>query len=291
VGVASRPGHGSRFSVWLPYRAAACAAPEDQTAPGTTLIRCTPAQPVALVIEDDDRTADLIATQLRTEGFAVMHAATAEEGLVRAAKYRPQLITVDIFLPAMDGWELMRRLKADPKLADTPVVIISVSQDLDRGLAFGARRVLNKPFVHEELAAALTGLIEVRPDATPRVLVVEDNMKVAELLTTILEAEGYCVLRAYDGAEAIEAVRSARPDLVILDLMLPRVSGFEVARALRATQNTADIPMVVLSAKDLSSEEQEFLNGVECTIINKSSFKHEALLDEVRRALAKGTAD
>jgi len=291
VGVASRPGQGSRFSVWLPYRAAACAAPEDQSAPETTVLRPAPAQPVALVIEDDDRTADLIATQLRTEGFAVMRAATAEEGLVRAAKHQPQLITVDIFLPAMDGWEFMRRLKANPKLADTPVVIISLSQDMERGLAFGARRVLNKPFVHEELAAALTGLIEMRPDATPRVLVVEDNLKASELLTTILEAEGYSVLRAYDGAEAIEAARRAHPDLVILDLMLPQVSGFEVARALRETQHTADIPIVVLSAKDLNAEEHEILNGVECIIINKSSFKPNALLDEVRRALRKRSED
>jgi CheY-like chemotaxis protein len=184
------------------------------------------------VIEDDDQMADLITAQLDAEGFKVMRAATAEEGLARAAKCKPQLISLDVFLPAMDGWEFMRRLNADPKLADTPVVIITVSENRDRSFVLGARRVLHKPFLREELMAALAGLIDARPDGElVRVLVVDDNAKAVELLAMALEAEGYGVLRAYGGAEAIEAVRSARPDLVILDLMMPEVSGFEVARA------------------------------------------------------------
>src|SRR6266571_3190943 len=161
-----------------------------------------------------------------------MRAATGEEGLVRAAKRKPQLITLDIFLPAMDGWEFMRRLKADPKLANTPVVIITVSEDREHGLALGARRVLQKPFVREDLMAALAGLVAVRRDGElARVLVVDDNVKAVELLAVLLEAEGYRVIRAYGGAEAIEVARRAPPDLVILDLMMPEVSGFEVARA------------------------------------------------------------
>ena len=236
--------------------------------------------------------ADLITAQLRAEGFQVMRAATAEEGLVRAAKRRPQLITLDIFLPEMDGWEFMRRLKADPKLADTPVVIITISEDLDRSLALGARRVLQKPFGREGLVAALAGLVDARPGGEPaRVLVVDDNVKAVELTATVLEAEGYRVLRAYGGAEAIEVARSAHPDLLILDLMMPQVSGFEVARALRESEQTARIPILVLTAKDLSAEDRERLNGAVNAILAKSSFSTSELLAELRRALPKRGED
>jgi CheY-like chemotaxis protein len=291
VGVASRPGAGSRFCVWLPYRAAAPAAQVGRTAPEGTA-PSTPAVPLALVIEDDDRTAELIEAQLRAEGFEVMRAATAEEGLVRAAKRHPQLITLDIFLPTMDGWEFMRRLKADPKLADTPVVIITLSEDRDHGLALGARRVLQKPFAREELRAALAGLVDARPDGErARVLVVDDNVQAVELVATALESEGYRVMRAYGGAEAIEVARIARPDLVILDLMMPEVSGFEVAHALRETEHTARIPILVLTAKDLTAEDHARLNRDVSAILAKASFSTNELLAELRRALPKRAED
>jgi CheY-like chemotaxis protein len=291
VGVGSRPGVGSRFCVWLPYRAAAATAPEGRTARDAPALSA-PAVPLALVIEDDDRMADMIAVQLHAEGFEVMRAATAEEGLVRAAKHKPQLITLDIFLPAMDGWEFMRRLKAEPKLADTPVVIITISGDLDRGLALGARRVLHKPFAREELVAALAGLVGERRNGTPaRVLVVDDNVQAVELVATVLEAEGYSVLRAYGGAEAIEVARSARPDLVILDLIMPQVSGFEVAHALRESEDTACIPILVLTAKDLTAEDHARLNGAVSAILAKASFSRGELLAELRRAMALRPTD
>jgi len=291
VGVASRPEAGSRFCVWLPYREAAPAAHEGGTVPAGAA-PSAPAVPLALVIEDDDRIADLIAAQLRAEGFEVMRAATGEEGLVRAAKRKPQLITLDIFLPAMDGWEFMRRLKANPKLADVPVVIITVSKDLDRGLALGARRVLQKPFVRAELMAALAGLVDARSGGErARVLVVDDNVKAVEIMATALEAEGYLVMRAYGGAEAIEVARSARPELVILDLMMPEVSGFEVARALRESEHTARIPILVLTAKDLTAEDHAHLNGEVSAILAKASFSTNGLLAELRRALPKRAED
>lgn len=291
VGVASRPGIGSRFCVWLPYRVAAPTTQARQTAREASA-PSAPSTPLALVIEDDDRMADLIMSQLRAEGFDAIRAATAEEGLVRAAKHQPQLITLDIFLPAMDGWEFMRRLKAEPKLADTPVVIITVSADLDRGLALGARRVLHKPFAREELVAALSGLVEARPNGAPaRVLVVDDNVQAVELVAAMLETEGYRVLRAYGGAEAIEAARSARPDLVILDLMMPQVSGFEVARALRESEHTARIPILVLTAKDLSAEDHARLKDNVSATLAKSSFSRAELLTELRRAIASRKPD
>ncbi len=283
VGVASRPGVGSVFRVWLPYRDLAGAQPAP--APQNDAPEAVPVQPLALVIEDDDRMADLIAAQLSSEGFAVIRAATAEEGLVRAAKCRPDLITLDIFLPHMDGWECMRRLKADPNLAETPVVIITVSGDLARGLALGARRVLQKPFAPGELAAAVTGLVAPRDRAAPCVLVVDDNVKAVEQVATTLEAEGYRVLRAYSGAEAIAAARRERPDLLILDLMMPEVSGFEVARALRESEQTARIPILVLTTGELGAAERARLNAQVGEILAKADFNRSVLLAELRRAL------
>jgi signal transduction histidine kinase/CheY-like chemotaxis protein len=287
VGVASRAGAGSRFCVWLPYREAELAVQTGRMTPETT-VSPIPAMPLALVIEDDDRMAEMIEAQLRVEGFETMRAATGEEGLVRAAKRKPQLITLDIFLPAMDGWEFLRRVKADPGLADTPVVIISVSKDQEHGIALGAQRVLQKPFVRNELMAALAGLVVKRPGgAVARVLVVDDNAKSVALLATMLEAEGYAVLRAYGGAEAIAVARRNRPDLVILDLMMPVVSGFEVARALRESEHTARIPILVLTAKDLTAEDHARLNGDVSAILAKASFSPDALLAELRRALPR----
>jgi PAS domain S-box-containing protein len=290
VGVASRPGGGSRFCVWLPYREVAIAAPEGRSA--TEGARSSArAAPLALVIEDEDRMAELLAELLRAEGFEVMRAATAEEGLVRAAKSKPQLITLDIFLPAMDGWEFMRRLNADPAIAHTPVVIVSVSDDRGRGLALGARRVLRKPVAREELVAALAGLVKARPGGEPvRVLVADDNVQAVELLATALEAEAYRVLPAYGGAEAIELARRVRPDLAILDLMMPEVSGFEVAQALRDSEHTAHIPILVLTAKDLTAGDRARLNGEVSAILAKSSIDTSELLVEVRRALSQRAA-
>jgi CheY-like chemotaxis protein len=290
VAVASRPGVGSRFRVWLPYRAAApgmraeAAAPKDaESAPGA---------PLALVIEDDERMAGLIAEHLSAEGYEVICVATAEDGLVQAAKRTPDLVTLDIYLPAMDGWEFMARLKADAKLADTPVVIITVSEDADRGIALGAWRVLQKPFAREDLLAALAGLARPRPGNGPgRVLVVDDNAKVVELVATVLEAEGFRVTRAYGGAEAIAAARGSRPDLVILDLMMPEVSGFEVARALRESEHTARIPILVLTAKDLTAADRALLSGQVGAVLAKGAFRSSELLAELRRALPTRAGD
>lgn len=164
--------------------------------------------PLALVVEDDDRVAELIEGQLQQEGYKTIRAATAEEAMVRAAKQRPQLVTLDIFLPHADGWELLAWLKANPVVADTPVVIVSVSGDLQRGLALGATRVLQKPFSREELVHALAGLMptHARP-GRKTVLLVDDNPVASDLFASHLGEAGVEILRAYSGPEALASVR------------------------------------------------------------------------------------
>jgi len=289
VGVESRVNAGSHFYVWLPYRPVRHAEPE---CPAVSRPASVPAgvpagaRPLALVIDDDDLSADEIAAQLRGEGFEVMRAATAEDGLVRAAKRPPQLITLDIFLPSMDGWEFMRRLKADPKLATTPVVIITAAEEVGAGLALGARRVLSKPLVREDLIATLRGMVRARTDGGPaRILVVDDDAKAVALVATILESERYEVLRAYGGAEAVAMAEREQPDLVITDLMMPNMSGFEVVRALRTSERTARIPIIVLTAKDLTAEDRERLSGDVTAVLAKASFGRRDLLATLHGAL------
>jgi signal transduction histidine kinase/CheY-like chemotaxis protein len=298
VGVTSKVGAGSIFSVWIPCRAVATpgARPiEGEPAPMTATAQAARsaapapgAQPLALVIEDDDAAALVITRQLRAEGFQVMRAATAEEGLVRANKARPQLITLDIFLPSMDGWEFLRRLRANPELACIPVVIVSIARDVEHGLALGATRVLQKPFVQAELAQALAGLVLRDPTGQrARVLLVDDNPQAIELLAAHFAALPVEVLRAYSGAEAIKAAQCTQLDLVILDLLMPGMGGFEVMEALRQSPDTAGVPVLVVTAKDLSAEERERLNGRVLSVVQKAQFDGAHFTAEVRRALGR----
>ncbi|PIT73872.1 PAS domain S-box protein [Limnohabitans sp. JirII-31] len=296
VGVSSRLGMGSCFQVWLPYcEVAHTEAQEEDTehlldSPALTVTSNTSLQPpLALVIEDDEDAARLIAGQLQMDGFEVICAVTAEEGLVRAERRPPDLITLDIFLPLMNGFDFMRKLKASPKLKNTPVVLITASKEMDHGLALGARRVLHKPFSRAQLRSALSGLVVSPQPGTPkvRILIVDDNPKLVEFLATLLEAEGYGVTRTYGGAEAIHAVSVEVPDLMILDLMMPEVNGFEVALAMRQKPNSVHMPILVLTAMELSEEDRARLKLSVDSIMEKTHFNNAELLAEVRRALPK----
>ena len=248
-------------------------------------------EPLALIVEDDDGAAQWIKQQLQAEGFRTIRAATGEEGLVRAAKERPQLITLDIFLPSMDGWEFMRRVKASPDLADIPVVIISISDDLDHGISLGATRVLQKPFSSAELAAALAGIGIAGVAGKPvTLLIVDDNPQAVELLAGYLAGRNYNVLRAYGGREAIETAQRVLPDLILLDLMMPEVSGFDVVERLKAQPQTAGIPIVVVTAMDLTPEDRAALNGRVLRVVEKTRFDGGNFINEVHRAVRAHTA-
>jgi signal transduction histidine kinase/DNA-binding response OmpR family regulator len=288
VGVSSRPVQGSRFVVWIPYRrvqGTTRAAAGPLQPPVLDKLRAGP--PLALVVEDDDQVAELIDGQLRKEGYTTIRAATAEEGLVRAAKQRPQLVTLDIFLPHADGWEFLRQIKANPAIADTPVVIVSVSSDLQRGLTLGATRVLQKPFTRDDLARALAGVVATDTEnARQTVLLVDDNPSASDLLAGQLADSGLNVLRAYSGEETVESVRRNLPDLIVLDLTLPGMSGFEVVQALKQYPQTAAIPLLAVTERELTDAERIRLNGNLLAVLEKADFSGAGFAAEVRRALA-----
>lgn len=291
VAVASQPGKGSTFTVWLPYKASVpdTAVGQMAKADGMQPLR-TSEPPHVLVLEDDDRAADLIRLQLEADHCRVTRAATAEIALaILADQPPPDLITLDILLPGMDGWEFLAKLKADQRLAHVPVVILSIVADSNRGLSLGAAQVLQKPVSAEDLQTALCKLGFVKPvDQQPglNVLVVDDDPKAVEIISTYLEHANHTVLRAYSGSEAIHIAKSQTPDLIVLDLMMPEISGFEVVEDLKLDKRTAKIPIIIVTSKFLTPDERHMLKGQVLAVLEKSEFNHGNFISEVHRALA-----
>ena len=329
VGLESEAGKGSRFWVRIPWREEStslrnaanvveASAPYDsgallagaadvnqyknmisaettslQIGPNTWAPRDTPNTPSVLVIEDDPSSAKLLTQQLEMEGLRVTRMASGELALEWLARNRPDLITLDLMLPGMDGWEVLSRIKLMPQIATVPVVIVSIVAEGKRGFAFGASQVLQKPVSHAELHSALTAL-SIFPSSGPQsfdvphlVLVVDDDPSTVELMSRYLKHSGFKVSAAYSGADGISLARTEQPDAILLDLLMPVVSGFEVLEALKDNPATARIPVLIVTSKLLTAEDRQRLNGHVETILEKAGFRHETLIAEVRRALQK----
>ena len=289
VAVESEVGVGSRFTVWLPLRRLERAAPAepDHAEPVQTVQRATEAR-TALVVDDDLTSADLIRIQLEAEGFTVLHALSGESALQLAARQPLALITLDIALPKMDGWDFLTRIKKVPELRHVPVVIISIMADFTKGFALGAAAVMQKPVTRKELYGSLAQLGMFTPaEGQPlTVLVVDDDPKAVELVAVRLAAIGASVLRAHGGQEAIELARSELPGLIVLDLMMPSVNGFDVVEALRERAETARIPVIVVTAKRVTEQDHQRLGGAVTAIMEKGQFDRARFSSEVRRALS-----
>ncbi len=288
VAIESAVGEGSRFTVWLPLRPPETVRRTPGRVPVFNRIASTGGIRTALVVEDDFKSADLVRVQLEAEGFEVLHAASAEAALVLAIQQPLALITLDIMLPNMDGWELLSRLKQVPELRRIPVVIISIVADPSKGFSLGAAAVMQKPISRQELLESLgdLGLLTVSDGKGSKVLVVDDDPKAVEVVALRISAMGGTVLRAYNGRDAIEIARSELPDVIVLDLTMPEVSGFDVVAALSETPETASIPVLVVTALDITEAERVRLSGSVTAIMEKASFNPEDLTSEVRRAMA-----
>ncbi|HET9441143.1 MAG TPA: response regulator, partial [Longimicrobiales bacterium] len=289
VAVQSAKDEGSRFTVWLPFRVSGREAAHSPSAPPLSHHE-TGEKPVALVVEDDLNAAELVRVQLEAEGFTVIHAATAEAALRLATQQPLALITLDIMLPQMDGWEFLSRLKQVAALSGIPVVILSIVADLDKGMALGAAAVMQKPVSRKELYMSLLklGLLPSSQGDTLKVLIVDDDPTAVELVATSMkDFAGISVLRAYGGQQAIEMARQELPDLILLDLLMPEVSGFDVVDALRERADTADISIIVLTAKHLTTDDRDKLNGFVTTVLEKHDFDRNRFTAEVRRAMSR----
>jgi CheY-like chemotaxis protein len=288
VAVESAVGQGSCFTVWVPIRSRQDV--DATVVTGEFAATCgEPAGPrTALVVESNFRSAEVIRVQLEAEGFKVLHASTADEAMAIAQRESLCLITLDIMMPDVDGWHFLEELKAHEGLRNVPVVILSILADRTRGFALGAAAVMQSPVSRQELYDILVklGLSPLSGDRSIRVLVVDDDPKSVELIAMRIRTMASETLRAYGGREGIEIAKRELPDLIVLDLMMPEVNGFDVVEALGADPSTAAIPIVIVTASTLTPAERQRLNGFVSTVLGKVGFDNHQFMTEVRRALA-----
>jgi CheY-like chemotaxis protein len=280
ITVASEPGRGSTFTIRLP--AEVTEAVRETPAPVTPGRETASARgSTVLVIDDDEAVRDLMARFLGKEGFRSVTAGSGEEGLQLARELQPDVITLDVLMPGMDGWSVLAALKADAALADIPVVMLTMLDDRNLGYALGAADYLTKPIDRERLVAVLGRYRLDRP-----VLVVDDDPDFRDLVRRTLERVGYTVIEADNGRTGLSRLRDATPGVVLLDLMMPEMDGFDFVAAVRADAAWRALPIIVITAKDLSPEDHERLNGSVARILQKGALSRESLLGEVRELVA-----
>jgi len=286
LSVESDEGKGSCFTVWLPVRAPVASLTPTQL-PKTHLAAANGAR-TALVVEGDYQSFDLVRVQLEAEGFTVLHAASAERGLELAGQQPLSLITLDILLPDMDGWELLGHLKQVSGMARVPILIISIVADRNKGFSLGAAAVMQKPISRQELHESLVdlGLFPATPGRMLKFLVADDDPGSVELMVLHLTGPQNSVFQAQGGREAIEIARRELPDLIVLDLMMPDTNGFDVVKALQEQAGTSRIPIVVVTAQELTLADRKRLNGHVACIMEKSDFDRDHFASEVKRAMA-----
>jgi CheY-like chemotaxis protein len=296
ITVRSEWGKGSTFTVRLPAepgrRPAAAAAAPAPAAPAEPRPEPPGGSPV-LVVDDDMAVRDLLQRFLSKEGFQVLTASSGEEGLQLAKQLRPAAITLDVLMPGMDGWSVLTSLKADPETSDIPVIMLTILDNKNLGHSLGATDYLTKPLDRSRLAALLRKF-QQQPGGRD-ILLVEDEADTREMLRRTLEKGGWTVTEAANGRAALEEVARKPPALILLDLMMPEMDGFEMLEELRARPEWRSIPVVVITAKELTEEDRLrlsgslLLSGCVRKVLQKGQYRREDLLREVRELMAVHT--
>lgn len=288
VEVESEFGVGTTFTVRLP---ATVAGPPPLAGASTPAVAHAPmtARPAAagpervLVIDDEGSAREVIARTLAREGFEVIDAPSGEDGLRLAREARPDLITLDLMMPGQDGWGVLQALKSDPALAEIPVVIVTMLDDRNVGFSLGASDYLVKPVERETLVRSVRRYVQ--GSRRGPILLVEDDAATRAWLGRMLRREGCTVLEAENGRTALACLETARPALVILDLVMPEMDGFEFVDELHQRAASEDVPVIVLTAKDLTAEDRKRLTGQVRRVLQKGVHPKEELVEEVHRAL------
>jgi signal transduction histidine kinase/DNA-binding response OmpR family regulator len=294
ITVSSTVGEGSTFTVRVPAvlpEPDKASTMETEAAQTTTVqtdaeldaIRESGAGRTILVIDDDAEARDIVARFLRKDGFEVATASSGEEGLRLAHKLRPAAITLDVIMPEMDGWSVLRALKVDPVLREIPVLMLTMVDDKSKGYSLGATDYLTKPVDRYQLRNALTRYH--RPGESCTVLLVEDDQPTREMMARTLEKLDWTVSEAGNGREALERLAQLQPRLILLDLMMPVMDGFEFLLEMRASSEWSEIPVIVLTAKDLTDEDRRLLSGRVEQIVEKGAYAHEQVVRLVHKAL------
>jgi signal transduction histidine kinase/CheY-like chemotaxis protein len=293
VTVESAAGEGSTFTLRLPLRAASGDEEGARTPAGTTPDTTGPGDPSGrrnvLVIDDDPNALDLLARTLQASGFRVVSASDGEQALELARTLQPRAITLDVLMPGMDGWSVLEALKGDPATRDIPVIMVTMTEERDLGLALGATEFLTKPIDRGHLVGLLDRYAASVRDRD--VLVVDDSPEVRDMVRRAMEREGWSVREASNGREALEALEAKVPALVLLDLMMPVMDGFEFVKKVREDGTLMELPIIVVTAKDLSDEERIRLNGDVAGLVQKRGVSQEALLAQIRDEVSARVLD
>jgi PAS domain S-box-containing protein len=289
ITVESRAGEGSTFTIRLPIEVELEAREEPQAAANATrapaMVSPAPReQSTVLVIDDDPNALDLLGRTLQGAGVRVVTASDGRGALRLARTLRPAAITLDVIMPEMDGWEVLRELKIDPETRDIPVVMVTMTDDRDMGYTLGATEFLTKPIERDQLVQLLARYAP--QDAERCALVVDDRAENRDMLRRALEKEGWCVSEAKNGRVALDRVAEALPSLILLDLMMPVMDGFEFVMELRKIERWRGIPIVVVTAKDLTDDDRRRLNGDVVGLIQKSGLDRKSLLAQLLEQVA-----
>jgi CheY-like chemotaxis protein len=221
---------------------------------------------------------------LQKEGFQIVIAGGGEEGLRRMRELRPDAVTLDVLMPGMDGWSVLTQMKADPELAAIPVIMVTIVDDKNMGYTLGAVDYLTKPISRERLLGALNRFIQPREERD--VLVVEDDQVSRQLVCEMLQREGLATREAENGRVALQRLADRPPAAIVLDLMMPVMDGFEFVHEVRKHEAWRQIPVVVVTARDISQDDRERLQGFVEQILQKGIYKKDDLLSEVRELVA-----
>ncbi|NTV63951.1 MAG: response regulator, partial [Oscillochloris sp.] len=284
ISVYSEAGHGSTFSVRLP-----CNLPIVQNLPNQAFsddpaeLTVVSGEASVLIIDDDADVHIILQRALRQRGWQLISAHTSDEGLRLARLRHPDIILLDVVLPGADGWQILATLKSDPELQDIPVIMLTMLDERALGFAMGATDYMTKPIDVQQLTSLIQRHVERRNNQS--VLIIEDDNVTRAMNRRLLEREGWAVYEASDGKSGLEQVAAHRPGLILLDLMMPEMDGFGFVATLRQNREWSGIPVVVITAKELSEEEQQELGDHAARVLRKGTYGKEALLREVQRHL------
>jgi len=290
ITVASELGKGSTFSMRVPVRLPGTAAAErneETRVPEEPHSELSGDRPLVLLIDDDLTVHDLVRRFLHKEGFRTVCAASGPEGLELAGALQPSVIVLDVMMPTMDGWSVLTRVKGDPSLASIPVVMLTMVDNKEMGFSLGVDDYMLKPIERGSFVSTLRKYGS--PHASASVLVVEDDSATRELLRSSLEKDGISIVEACNGMEGLRKLATIRPALILLDLMMPEMDGFQFTREVRSRPEWREIPIIVMTAKDIAAEDRTQLDGHVSRILQKGACGREELLAEISSRIARAT--
>jgi CheY-like chemotaxis protein len=281
--IESESGHGSCFYFFLPLVVLAF----EQQTETTVAKQRADRSPRILIIEDNIATGQLIQSQLASSGYETMRCDQPERAKDMAAELQPDAITLDLLMKPIHGLDVLLQLKNDPRTSKIPVIVVTIVDQPAVGGALGADEYLVKPVDKQTLLSAVERCLRSRGGAAPTrpILVVEDDLSTSEVIVELLNAYGYAVITASDGAEALASVAQSLPELVILDLILPKMSGLDLLAEWRANPRTADLPVFVLTSKDLSKQEEKYIHAHAESLFLKQNSWREALIKQLDRVV------